>query len=120
MHKTEAKIDLYISKSAEFAKPILFHLRDIIQEACLDAEEGIKWGFPRFLYQGSIVCSMDSFQQNCAFGFWLSSKMEDILQWLHLGENKGAMGNLGQIKSLDDIPKEDIFEQYILQAMNLI
>jgi len=30
MAKKDARIDLYISKSAEFAKPILIHIRELI------------------------------------------------------------------------------------------
>ena len=48
-------IDSYIEKSADFAKPILNHLRSLIQKACPAAEEKIKWGFPHFEYKKDML-----------------------------------------------------------------
>ena len=45
MSKKDKRIDAYIDKSADFAKPILRHLRDLVHEACPDVQETIKWGF---------------------------------------------------------------------------
>ena len=42
MATKEKKIDAYIAKSADFAKPILNHIRDLIHNACPDVEEKIK------------------------------------------------------------------------------
>ena len=44
----DPRIDLYISKSQEFAKPILIHLRELVHQACPDVEETIKWSFANF------------------------------------------------------------------------
>ena len=46
MGNKEPKVDLYISKSAQFAKPILIHLRKLVHTACPDVEEKMKWSFP--------------------------------------------------------------------------
>jgi hypothetical protein len=69
MSTRDPRVDRYIEKSAEFAKPILNHVRELVHSACPDVEETIKWGFPHFMYKG-ILCSMASFKQHCASGFW--------------------------------------------------
>ena len=65
MNSTDPRIDAYIEKSAEFAKPILNHIRELVHSACPQVEETMKWGFPHFLYKG-ILCSKASFKQHCA------------------------------------------------------
>jgi hypothetical protein len=39
MTTTNIKIDAYINKSADFAKPILIYLRKVIHKACPDIQE---------------------------------------------------------------------------------
>jgi len=69
MPTLDPRIDAYIANSAEFAQPILTHLRQVVHEACPEVEETIKWSMPFFLYQG-MLCNMASFKAHCAFGFW--------------------------------------------------
>ncbi len=38
----DPRVEEYISKSADFAKPILTYLRDIVHRACPDVKETIK------------------------------------------------------------------------------
>ena len=42
MAKKEKAIDAYISKSADFAKPILEHIRSLVHATCPDVEEKMK------------------------------------------------------------------------------
>lgn len=116
---TDARIDDYIQKSAAFAIPVLKKLRELVHKACPDVQETLKWSMPHFEYKGSILCSMASFKQHCAFGFWLSSKMNDPHGFLTITE-RTAMGNLGQIKSTADLPTDKIMIAYIKEAMRLI
>jgi uncharacterized protein YdeI (YjbR/CyaY-like superfamily) len=116
---TDKRIDDYIMKSADFAKPILIHLRELIHKACPDVEEGLKWSMPYFMYKDSILCGFASFKQHCAFGFWLASKMKDPKKILKSGENKTAMGHLGQLKSIKDLPSDKVLISYIKEAMSL-
>ena len=44
MTPPDPRIDAYIAKSAEFARPILSHLRAVVHAACPEAEETLKWG----------------------------------------------------------------------------
>ena len=92
MGTKDDRVDAYIAKSADFAKPILTHLRDLVHATCPDVEETMKWSFPNFMYKG-MLCSMASFKEHCSFGFWKSS--------LIVGEKGGkarpkGMGQLGK------------------------
>src|SRR5574341_1172707 len=69
MGKKDPRVDAYIAKSEDFAKPILAHLRKLVHTACPEVEETMKWSFPHFDYKG-MLCSMASFKEHCAFGFW--------------------------------------------------
>jgi uncharacterized protein YdeI (YjbR/CyaY-like superfamily) len=109
----DARIDAYIAKSAEFAKPILCHLREVVHVACPEAEETMKWSFPHFLYKG-MLCSMAAFKEHCAFGFWKGSLVvgDD-------GKAEEAMGHLGRITKLADLPSKKDLSGYIKAAMKL-
>ena len=113
MGTRDPRIDAYIENSADFAKPILVHLRDVVHAACPDVEETMKWSFPHFMYEG-MLCSMASFKAHCAFGFWKGA--------LVLGEESKdteAMGNLGRITSVKDLPSKKVLSGWIRQAMRL-
>ena len=116
MGKKDPRVDAYIAKSADFARPILKHLRTLVHKACPDVEETMKWSFPHFDYKG-MMCSMASFKHHCAFGFWKASLMSASEQFTQVGET--AMGHLGQIKSLDDLPSDKVMRVYIKEAATL-
>jgi uncharacterized protein YdeI (YjbR/CyaY-like superfamily) len=116
----DKRIDDYIGKSAEFARPILEHLRHLVHQANPDVKETIKWGFASFDYKGPL-CSMASFKQHCVFGFWKSKLLHDPEGYLSERSNQGgeAMGNLGRITSLSDLPPDEILINFIKEASHL-
>ena len=69
MPKKDPRIDAYIAKSADFAKPILNRIRRLVHAACPQVEETIKWNSPFFLHQG-IMLTMPAFKQHCSLIFW--------------------------------------------------
>jgi len=109
--------DDYIANSAEFAQLILTHLRKIVHEAHPEIEETMKWSFPHFEYKG-IVCSMAAFKQHCSFGFAKASLIKDSHKLLN-AVGKTAMGHLGRITSVNDLPDKKILISYIQQAIEL-
>ena len=111
-------IDSYIKKSAEFSKPVLNHLRELVHTSCPEVEEKMKWSFPHFDYKGEMMCSMAAFKQHCAFGFWKASLMKNS-QKMFEKYGKTAMGHLGQIKSLKDLPPDKVLIAGIKEAMKL-
>ena len=70
MGTRDPRVDAYIERSAEFARPILKHLRQVIHAACPTVEEATKWSMPHFVYRGRNLAGMAAFKQHCAFGFW--------------------------------------------------
>ena len=77
MPKKDPRVDAYIAKSADFAKPILKQLRAMVHAACPQVTEDIKWGVPHFMYHG-MLCGMAAFKQHCAFGFWHKGMREAL------------------------------------------
>lgn len=117
MHNKDPRVDKYIANSAEFAKPILNHLRELVHKACPENEEVIKWGFPHFDYKG-MMCSMASFKQHCAFSFWKAALMKNK-KLMANAKSETAMGHLGRITSLKDLPTDKVLISYIKEAKQL-
>ncbi len=117
MAELNKKVDAYIEKSAEFAKPILNHFRTVVHKAHPDIEETIKWQMPFFEHKGTI-CNMAAFKQHCAIGFWKASLMKDPHK-IFSKDPEAAMGQLGKITSLNDLPSDKILIDYIREAVKL-
>jgi uncharacterized protein YdeI (YjbR/CyaY-like superfamily) len=71
-------VDAYIAKSADFARPILRHLRALVHKGCPRIQETIKWGVPAFEREG-IVAMMAAFKGHVAFGFWSEKLIREKL-----------------------------------------
>lgn len=117
MEKFDPRVDAYIDKAADFAKPILTHIRMLVHQACPEVTETIKWGFPNFDYKG-IVCNMAAFKAHCSFGFWKSKLLPDPHQLLG-GNTTEAMGQLGKLTTVSDLPADAIFITYVQNAVIL-
>jgi hypothetical protein len=108
----DPRIDAFIAKSADFAKPILVHLRKLVHQGCPAAEETIKWGMPHFMYGGEILCGMAAFKAHAAFGFWKGK--------LIVGEgSEDGMGQFGCLATVKDLPGDKTMLGYIKTAMKL-
>jgi uncharacterized protein YdeI (YjbR/CyaY-like superfamily) len=112
------KVDAYIEKSAEFAQPILHHLRGLFHKACPEAVEEIKWSMPFFVYKGQMMANMAAFKAHCSLGL-LGSAMREVLKKDGF-EGENGMGSLGKITSLKDLPPDKKLLGYITQAAALI
>jgi len=111
MGEKDARVDAYIERSAEFARPILNHLRSAVHAACPDVAETIKWSMPFFEYKGPL-CHMAAFKAHCAFGFWKGR--------MFLGEQgKDGMGHLGRLTGLRDLPASKILAGHLRRAVEL-
>ena len=117
MARQDEHTDTYIAKAADFAKPILIHIRKLMHDVCPDVEEAKKWGFIGFLYKGEILCTLAAFKNYCAFGFWKQSLLKDEDNIFQKAE--ASAGSIGHIKSLKDLPKDAILKKYIKAAMKL-
>jgi len=112
MSMKDPRIDAYIKNSAEFARPILNHLRDLVHQGCPEVEETLKWRMPSFTYKG-LLCGMAAFKQHATFGFW---KHELVVG--KTAENEG-MGQFGRLTSLKDLPSDKVLLGYIRKAAAL-
>jgi uncharacterized protein YdeI (YjbR/CyaY-like superfamily) len=113
----DKRIDSYISKSQDFAKPIMEHLRKLIHKTCPEVTETIKWGMPSFDYKGPFI-NFAAFKKHMALGFWKAAVMKDS-KLLTGKDTKGSMGNLGRIESIKDLPKDQILVKWMKEAMKL-
>lgn len=113
MGKKDKRVDAYIAKSADFAKPILKHIRALVHKSCPDVEEVLKWNSPAFMYHG-ILCGMAAFKQYCVFGFW-----KGTLIVADKGKSLEAMGSFGRLTRISDLPSTRVLEGYVRRAMLL-
>jgi uncharacterized protein YdeI (YjbR/CyaY-like superfamily) len=114
MTKRDARVDAYIANSADFARPILTHLRDLVHRHCPQVEETLKWRMPTFMHHG-MLCGMAAFKQHCSFGFW---KHQLVVGKERAGSADG-MGDFGRIMQLSDLPSDEALAGYIRKAMQL-
>ena len=113
--KTDPRIDAYIDgKAADFAKPILRHLRAVVHEACPDGEETLKWSMPTFMYKGKILAGMASFKAHATFGYWNDTMLQAD------EKNRSAMGQFGRLTSVDDLPPRDALVELTRRSMALV
>lgn len=113
---TDPRIDAYIKKAQPFAQPILAHLRAVVHAACPDVEETLKWGTPAYTYKGKILSITAGFKQHCAFVLWNGEQV------LKATDNKSAaaMGQLGRLTGLKDLPARRTLVGYVKSAAKLI
>jgi uncharacterized protein YdeI (YjbR/CyaY-like superfamily) len=114
----DPRIDAYIAKAADFAKPILEHIRMIVHKACPEVTETLKWSMPHFDYKGEMMCSMAAFKGHCVMGFWKASLMKDPML-MDNAASETSMGHLGRITSLKDLPQDKKLVAFIKEAMEL-
>lgn len=113
MESHDPRVDAYIAKSADFARPILEQLRSTVHASCPDVTETIKWGMPFFLHRG-ILCHMAAFKGHCAFGFWKGTRV--------VGDDARSakgMGQFGRLRSRADLPPRRALAALVRKAARL-
>lgn len=110
----DPRIDAYIEKQAEFARPILERIREVMHTAGPEIEESIKWSMPAFSYKGKPLAGMAAFKAHATLGFWDRTEVR--------GESaqQGAMGDFGRLTEVADLPGEDELAALIRKAATLI
>ncbi len=114
MPTTDARVDAYIEKAPEFAKPLLRDWRAQVHKTCPEVVEAIKWSMPFFTYKNKMLCHMAAFKAHFAVGFWHG---DDVVQ---KGAEDEAMGQLGRITSAADMPPRKEQAAMLKRAMALI
>jgi len=110
----DPRIDAYIARQAEFARPILEHIRAAVHAACPEIGEAIKWGMPHFVFQGKNIASMAAFKAHATLGFWNSGQLDEGIERL-----EGAMGQFGRLTGITDLPDRDTLMRLVKKAVAL-
>jgi uncharacterized protein YdeI (YjbR/CyaY-like superfamily) len=111
--KADERIDAYIARKPDFARPILEHVRSRVRSTVPEVEETLKWGAPAFLVDGKILLIMASFKAHAALNFWRGQELRGDKA------NADGMGQFGKLTSLDDLPPDGELDDLILQAAAL-
>ncbi|MDM4767934.1 YdeI/OmpD-associated family protein [Pelomonas sp. SE-A7] len=114
MPTLDPRIDAYIEGAPEFAQPLLRHWRAQVHAACPEVEETMKWSRPHFMYGGKILTGMSAFKAHCGFGFWNDQAVDES------DRKDGAMGQLGRVSTLKDLPNQRELRVMIKRAAELI
>lgn len=109
---TDPRIDAYIAKAAPFAQPILNHVRERVHAVAPEADETLKWSMPSFTIRGKILLGMAAFKAHATVGFWRGQEMG-------IEGSREAMGQLGKLTSLDDLPPDDELDAMIRKGVEL-
>jgi uncharacterized protein YdeI (YjbR/CyaY-like superfamily) len=104
---SDPRVTAYIDNAQPFAVPILDHLRKLIHRAVPTAAETVKWRMPFFTTaNGTNLCHMCAFKNHAAFGIW-NTRAQAALKKAGYTD-KDAMGALGRITSLKDLPPDKV------------
>ena len=106
----EPRIDAYIAKAQPFARPILEKVRERVHAVVPDVEEVMKWSHPTYCKDGKIVLGTAAFKAHAVVNFWRG-------QELGFETRDGAMGQLGKLTSLEDLPED--LDRMIAKAAEL-
>jgi uncharacterized protein YdeI (YjbR/CyaY-like superfamily) len=114
MPTLDPRIDAYIAKSADFARPMLEYWRTLVHEAVPEVEETIKWGMPHFTHAG-ILAHMGAFKAHCAF---MIQHGEQVIGPADARPGE-AMGMFGRVEKLADLPPRKTLLGYLRKAAKL-
>ena len=111
MGKKDPRVDAYIAKSANFAKPILRHFRDLIHTAVPEVSETMKYSSPAFEYKG-VLAVMAAFKAHCNLILWKASMVIG-------GKGNAEGGPLRNIAKLSDLPPDKTIRKWLSEAAKL-
>ena len=111
MASTDPRIDAYIAAQADFAQPILEHIRRLVHEAVPEAEETIKWSMPHFTVRGRILGAMGAFKAHATLAL---RQAEEVLG--ETDTKTEAMGQFGRLTAIADLPPEEDMKALLRHA----
>ncbi len=108
--KTDPRVDAYIGRAQEFARPMLQRLREQAHAICPEAEETIKWGAPSLSWRAKNLCGLASFKSHVAF----------FVQGERKDEGAEGMGEFGKMRSMADLPTKAALAKLLKARMKVI
>ena len=108
----DPRIDTYIQKAPEYARPILTEMRARVHRALPDVVETMKWSTPSFESDG-LVGGLAAFKRHCSFGFWKEGLLRADAALA------AAVERAGRMTSLADLPAKAPFAAALKRAAAL-
>lgn len=109
----DPRVDAYIAKARPFAQSILTHLREPVHMHAPGVEETLKWGVPHFTLNDQNLAGMAAFKEHATFGFWRDEEVTGSPR------DTGAMGSMGRLVSIADLPDDTAMAAMIVKAVAL-
>ena len=109
----DPRVDAYIAAAQPFAQPILRHLRKLVHDHAPGAEETLKWSVPHFILNDQNLAGMAAFKGHATFGFWRDEEVTGSPR------DTGAMGSMGRLATLADLPSDEQLAAWIAKAAAL-
>jgi len=108
--QTDPRVDAYITKSAEFARPMLARLREMVHAICPEAEEAIKWGMPALVWRGKNLCGLAAFKGHVSL----------FVEGERKPEGGVGMGEFGKMRAMADLPTKAALTRMLRARMKAI
>ncbi len=116
MGTTDPRIDAYIEKAADFAKPMLERTRKAFHKACPQVVETMKWSRPFFEHEGPLGF-MAAFTKHASFGLWRAKDLPDPESMFeHTDNTLMGFNKVGDIKAF---PTQAVLVAYVKRAVKL-
>jgi len=115
MPRRDPRIDAYIQRAPEYARPILTKLRKVLLSADRGLEEDVKWGAPTLVRDG-LVCSFMGFKRHTAVWFHKGALLADPTGLLIPG--KTVAMRAAHFTSADQVPSRAL-AALVKQAVKL-
>jgi hypothetical protein len=108
----DPRVDAYIAKAPEYARPILTELRARVHRALPAVVETMKWSTPSF-EAGGLIGGLAAFKRYCTFGFWKETllRAEPALA--------ATVERAGRMTALADLPPKAAFARALKRAAAL-
>jgi hypothetical protein len=101
------RIDAYVAKAPDFARPILKQLRTACRKADPALVEEVKWGMPGFTKDG-LVCAMAAFKAHVRLVFFKGPLLEDPRKLLSKGGMLFREGDRVDAKAVADFVRQAV------------
>ncbi len=101
----DPRVDAYIAKANDFAKPILKQIRAAVHKGHPAVSETIKWGVPAYVDERGIFSMTAAFKQHCAWVFWTGRKPASV-----------DAKPFRKITSIEDLPPQRELAAIVKQA----
>ena len=116
MGTRDERIDAYVAKQADFARPILERVRKAYHRAHPDIVETMKWSMPHFELDG-LVGHMAAFKAHVNLGFWRGAEIEDPTGLF--SPRPRSRQSAAKVASLRETPTQAVLVKMIKQAIAL-